>query len=165
MGKKVTVETMVEGGKASAGPPVGPALGPTGVNLMQVVNKINELTKDFVGLKVPVKITVDSETKEFEVEVGIPPTSALLLKELGKEKGSSDARKQKIGDLPLEKVINIAKMKMSKLLALSLKKATKCVLGTCLSAGITVNGEDPRVIQEKIDAGEFDELFKKIEEQ
>jgi len=160
LGKKVTVETMVEGGKASAGPPVGPALGPTGVNLMQVVNKINELTKDFVGLKVPVKIIVDSETKEFEVEVGIPPTSALLLKELGKDKGSGEAGKQKIGDLPLSKIIKIAKMKLSELLAFDLKKATKCILGTCLSAGITVEGQDPRVIQKKIDEGEFDDLFK-----
>ena len=78
-----TIEVLVEGGKASAGPPLGPALGPLGVNVMQVVNAINEKTKHFDGMKVPVKVIVDPKTKGFEIEVGTPPVTALILKELG----------------------------------------------------------------------------------
>ncbi|MEI8003214.1 MAG: 50S ribosomal protein L11, partial [Methanothrix sp.] len=83
------VEALVPGGKASAGPPLGPALGPLGVNVAQVVAKINEQTKDLNGMQVPVKIIVKSRT-EFEVEVGTPPTSALIIKEMGVEKGTGD---------------------------------------------------------------------------
>ena len=67
-----TVELIVAGGQATAGPPLGPALGPLGINIMAVVNKINELTKDYAGMKVPVKISVNTEDKTFEVTVGIP---------------------------------------------------------------------------------------------
>ena len=79
------VEALVPGGKASAGPPLGPALGPLGVNVAQVVAKINEQTKDLNGMQVPVKVIVKSRT-EFEIEVGTPPTSALIIKEMGVEK-------------------------------------------------------------------------------
>ncbi|MHC1590127.1 MAG: 50S ribosomal protein L11, partial [Candidatus Hecatellaceae archaeon] len=70
MGEKKTVEALVSGGQATAGPPLGPALGPLGVNVPAIVSKINELTSDFSGVKVPVKVIVDIDTKEFEVEVG-----------------------------------------------------------------------------------------------
>jgi large subunit ribosomal protein L11 len=65
MSEKKVVETLVSGGKATAGPPLGPALGPLGVNVLAIVNKINELTETYSGMKVPVKIIVDAETKEF----------------------------------------------------------------------------------------------------
>jgi len=159
MGKKVTVDVLVDGGKASAGPPLGPMLGPTGVNLYMIVQKINELTKDFAGLKVPVKVTVDEETKEFWVEVGVPPTSALILKELGKEKGSGDTKSNKIGDLKMEQVIKVAKAKMSDLVVKSLKAAVKTVLGTCVSMGITVEGKDPREVQKEIDEGKWNHIL------
>jgi ribosomal protein L11 len=100
--QKVIVEAMVEGGKASGGPPIGPALGPTGVNIFQVVTKINEVTQPFSGLKVPVKIIVDPETKGFEVEVGTPPTSALILKEIGQDKGSGEPNTATIGNLTVD---------------------------------------------------------------
>jgi len=159
MGKKVTLEVLVDGGKASAGPPIGPALGPTGVNLYMVVQKINELTKDFAGLKVPVKIIVDQETKEFWVEVGTPPTSALILKELGKDKGSGDPKGNKIGNLKMEQVVKIAKAKIGNLIVKGLKSAVKTVLGTCVSMGVTVEGKDPREIQKEIDEGVWDHLL------
>ena len=78
MADKKIVELLVSGGQATAGPPLGPALGPLGVNVMMIVNKINELTKDYAGMKVPVKVAVDPETKEFEVSVGTPTASALI---------------------------------------------------------------------------------------
>lgn len=159
MGKKVTLEVLVDGGKASAGPPIGPALGPTGVNLYMVVQKINELTKDFTGLKVPVKIIVDQETKKFWIEVGTPPTSALILKELNKEKGSNDPKTNKIGDLKMDQIVKVAKAKMGDLVVKSLKSAVKTVLGTCVSMGVTVEGKDPREIQREIDEGSWDHLL------
>ena len=79
---KQTIEALVDGGKVSAGPPLGPALGPIGVNIGEVIAAINEKTRDMAGMKVPVKVIVDTETREFEVEVGTPPTSALIKKEL-----------------------------------------------------------------------------------
>ncbi len=163
MGEKKTIEALVPGGQATAGPPLGPALGPLGVNVMAIVNKINELTKDFGGMKVPVKIIVDIDTKEFEVEVGTPTTSALIVKELGIEKGSGDPSKQKVGNLTIQQIIKIAKMKRSELLARSLKKAAKEILGSCVSMGVTVEGKDPREVQREIDEGKYDELFEKEE--
>ncbi|MHA1783747.1 MAG: 50S ribosomal protein L11 [Candidatus Helarchaeota archaeon] len=160
MGEKVSVEALVEGGKASAGPPIGPALGPTGANLYQVVQKINELTKDFMGLKIPVKITVDKETKEFEVEIGSPPVSALILKELpGVEKGSSEAKKNIVGDLSLDKIIGIARSKMPTLLVKTLKAAVKTVLGTCVSMGVNVEGKHPKELFPEIDNGVYDNII------
>jgi len=163
MGEKKTIEALVPGGQATAGPPLGPALGPLGVNVMAIVNKINELTKDFGGMKVPVKIIVDVDTKEFEVEVGTPTTSALIVKELGIEKGSGDPGKQKVGNLTIQQVIKIAKMKSSELLAKNLKKAAKEILGSCVSMGVTVEGKDPREVQREIDEGKYDEIFEKEE--
>lgn len=163
MTQKKSVRFVIEGGKATAGPPIGPALGPTGLNVMAVVNKINELTKEFAGMRVPVEVFYDLETKEFEVKVGIPTTAALLLRELKAEKGSSSPAKQKIGNLSLEQVIKIALIKKPDLLAKTLKAATKEVLGTCLSLGITVEGKSPKEVQREIDAGVYDHVFAKHE--
>ena len=88
MGDKQTISSLVTGGEASAGPPLGPALGPMGVNIMEVINAINEKTKEFQGMKIPVSVIVDTESKKWEIEVGIPSASALILKEAGIQKGS-----------------------------------------------------------------------------
>ncbi len=161
MGEKKIIEALVAGGQATAGPPLGPALGPLGLNVMAVVNKINELTKDFSGMKVPVKIIVDVETKEFEVEVGTPTASALIIKELKIEKGSGDPGKEKVGNLSFEQVVKIAKMKRPELLAKDLKGAVKEILGSCISMGVTVEGKNPKEVQKEIDEGKYDEVFEK----
>ncbi|MCD6445961.1 50S ribosomal protein L11 [Candidatus Bathyarchaeota archaeon] len=161
MPEKKVVELLVSGGQATAGPPLGPALGPLGVNVLAVVNKINELTKDYGGMKVPVKVTVDPETKEFEVEVGTPTTSALIVSELKIEKGSATPNTQKVGNLTLEQVLKIAKLKRPELLSKTLKAAAKEVLGSCVSMGVTVEGKDPREVQKEIDEGKYDEIFSK----
>ncbi|RLG91845.1 MAG: 50S ribosomal protein L11 [Candidatus Hecatellales archaeon] len=160
MGQKKVVEALVSGGKATAGPPLGPALGPLGVNVVAIVNKINELTKDFSGIKVPVKVIVDVETKEFEVEVGTPPTVALIVKELGIEKGSGKPNVEKVGNLTMEQVKKIAKIRMSKSYAKSLKAAAKEVLGVCVSMGVTVEGKEPKEVQKEIDKGVYDKVFQ-----
>jgi large subunit ribosomal protein L11 len=164
MSEKKVVELLVSGGQATAGPPLGPALGPLGVNVLAIVNKINELTKDYSGMKVPVKVIVDPETKKFEVSVGTPTTSALIVSELKIEKGSGTPSTQKVGNLTMEQVIRIAKIKRPELLAKNLKAATKEVLGSCVSMGVTVEGKDPREVQREIDEGKYDEIFSKSKE-
>lgn len=159
MADKKVVELLVNGGQANAGPPLGPALGPLGLNIMAVVNKINELTKDYAGMKVPVKISVDSEDKTFDVTVGTPTASALIVAELKIEKGSGTPNTVKVGNLSMEQMVRIAKIKRSELLAPTLKKATKEMLGTCVSLGVTVEGKDPREVQKDIDAGTYEQLF------
>jgi large subunit ribosomal protein L11 len=155
-----TIKALVEGGKASAAPPLGPALGPLGVNITQVINKINDKTKQFDGMKVPVKVIVDPKTKNFDIEVGTPPASSLIIRELGAEKGSGSAGTRKIGDLTVDQAIKVAKMKYENLLGKQLKQKTKEVIGTCVSMGVTVEGKKPQQIQKAIDEGKYDSKFQ-----
>jgi large subunit ribosomal protein L11 len=164
MADKKVVELLINGGQANAGPPLGPALGPLGVNTMAVVNRINELTRDYAGMKVPVKVAVDVESKSFEVTVGTPTASALIVSELKIEKGSGTPNTAKVGNLTMEQVVRIAKIKRPELLAPTLKDAAKEMLGTCVSIGVTVEGKDPREVQAEIDEGKYEELFSKGEE-
>jgi len=159
MADKKVVELLVNGGQANAGPPLGPALGPLGINIVAVVTKINELTKDYAGMRVPVTISVDSEDKTFDVTVGTPTASALIVAELKVEKGSGTPNTVKVGELSMEQMVRIAKIKRPELLAPTLKKATKELLGTCVSVGVTVEGKDPREVQKDIDAGTYEQLF------
>jgi len=157
------VELIVAGGQATAGPPLGPALGPLGINIMAVVNKINEVTKDYAGMKVPVKISVNTEDKSFDVTVGTPTASALLVAELKVEKGSGTPNSAKIGDLNVEQIVRIAKIKRPELLARTLKGAAKEIMGTCVSMGVTIEGKDPRETQKEVDDGKYDDIFKNNE--
>jgi len=150
------LKVLVDGGKASAGPPLGPALGPMGVNIMEVINAINEKTKQFEGMKVPVTLTVDASTKDFEVEVGTPPTSALILKELGVEKGSGDPTRTKVGNLTIEQVKKVAEMKKSSMLGKKEKERALEIIGSCVSVGVTVEGKDPKDMQKEIKDGVYD---------
>ena len=150
-----TIDVLVDGGKANAGPPLGPALGPLGVNISDVVKKINEKTADFEGMKVPVKVIVDPATKKFEITVGTPPVSALIKKELGLEKGSQNARTTKVGNLTLDQIRKIARMKADSLLGVDEKARIKEIAGSCVTMGITVEGMDPREFQKKLDAEEI----------
>ncbi|MFQ5837665.1 MAG: 50S ribosomal protein L11 [Thermoplasmata archaeon] len=154
-----TIDVLVEGGKATAGPPVGPALGPLGLNIMQVVEAINERTSSFEGMKVPVRIFVDPTRGTFELEVGTPPTSALILKETGEEKGSGTPGRERIGDLTLKQVVRIARMKAENTLGSGLKEKVLEVLGTCVSLGVAVEGKGPREVQSEVQQGLHDEFL------
>ncbi len=154
--KPIIVEAMVEGGKASGGPPIGPALGPTGVNIFQVVTKINEVTQPFAGLKVPVKVTVNPEDKSFIVDVGTPPTSALILKEIDQAKGSSEPNTNIVGNLTIEQLKTVAKGKAGDLSALDMKGAVLIVSGTCVSMGVTIEGKSAKEFQQEIKSGVWD---------
>jgi large subunit ribosomal protein L11 len=136
----------VEGGKAAAGAALGAALGPLGVNVGQVVTQINEKTKQFAGMKVPVLVKVDAGTRTFSLEVGRPPTAALLLKEAGKEKGSGKSKGEVIGNVSLEAVRQIAEAKGEDLQGRSVEERINQVLGTAVSMGLTVDGTDPRAV-------------------
>ncbi|MBS3815071.1 MAG: 50S ribosomal protein L11 [Hadesarchaea archaeon] len=151
------IDALVEGGKASAGPPIGPALGPLGVNVGEIVSKINEKTESYEGMTVPVKIIVDDETKEFEIEVGSPPTTALIKKELGIEKGAGSTEQGAVADLSVSQLDKLAEQKKGSSLAKDQKARAKEVLGTCVSMGITIEGKDPREFQQEIEEGKYDE--------
>ncbi len=147
------VSVMVEGGKATAGPPLGPALGPLGINLGLVLKEINDKTKAFSGMQVPVKVSVDPETKKFNVTVGMPPVSALLKKELGVETATGAVRTKISGNLELDQIKKIAETKIVNMNAASIQTAVLEVLGTCVSMGVTVNEKDPKEIQKLIKDG------------
>jgi len=142
----IEVSILVEGGKAAAGATLGSALGPLGVNVGQVVAKINEQTKEFAGMRVPVIVRVDPNTREFTLVVGRPPVAALLLKEAKKEKGSGKPKSEVIGDVSMDAVKRIAEAKGDDLHGRSLEEKMNQVIGSCTSLGITVGGEDPRAL-------------------
>jgi len=159
--EKKVIEALVAGGQATGGPPLGPYLGPLGVNVLMVVNKINELTGSYAGMKVPVKITVNTENKEFEVTVGIPTTGALIVKESGIQKGSGTPHATSVGNVSMEQVIQIAQIKQPMLLAASLKTAVKEVVSTCMSMGVTVDQKDAKAVMQEIVDGAYDAVFEK----
>ncbi len=159
MGEKKVINALVTGGEASAGPPLGPALGPLGVNVLGIVNEINSKTNDFKGMRVPVKVEVDQETKAFTITVGTPTTSALIAKESGSAKGSAKPNIDFVGDLSIDKVVTIAKNKMSGSYAKTVRSAVREVVGSCVSMGVKVEGKDAREFMDEIDAGKWDSKF------
>lgn len=154
---KEKIEVMVEGGKASAAPPLGPALGPLGVPIQEVVGEINKKTKDLKGMKVPVTVIVDTVTKDFDIKVGSPPASALIKKELGIEKGSSEAGKVRAGDLSEEQVRRVASAKFGS----TEDRYVNQVKGSARSMGITVG--EGKLSEEEMKAAE--EAHKKAAEE
>ena len=156
MANKQTVSSLVTGGEASAGPPLGPALGPMGVNILQIISAINEQTKEFQGMKIPVTVSVDADTKKWEVEVGIPSASALLLKEAGIQKGSGTSGTEWVGEVSVDMIAKIAKVKLETSYASSLKSVAKQIVGTCVSLGIKVEGKTPKEFTAEINEGKWD---------
>ena len=156
MANKQTISSLVTGGEASAGPPLGPALGPMGVNILQIISAINEQTKEFQGMKIPVTVSVDADTKKWEVEVGIPSASALLLKEAGIQKGSGTSGTEWVGEVSADMIAKIANVKLETSYASSLKSVAKQIVGTCVSLGIKVEGKTPKEFTAEINEGKWD---------
>jgi large subunit ribosomal protein L11 len=154
---KETLDILVQGGKATPAPPLGPSLSQLKMNVGEVVAKINEKTKSFQGMSVPVKVILDTETKDYEITVGTPPVSSMIKKEMGKEKlrHTKDEAEIEGGNIELSKIIEITKAKKDGFLSESLAASVKQVLGTCLSGGVTVDGKDPREIQKGISDGKI----------
>lgn len=139
MAKKVmtTVKLQIEAGKATPAPPVGPALGQHGVNIMGFVKEYNEKTSSQAGNIVPVEITI-YEDRSFSFITKSPPASDLLRKAAGIDKGSGNPRTDKVGKVPRSKVQEIAEMKMADLNAADINGAIKIIEGTARSMGIEV---------------------------
>jgi large subunit ribosomal protein L11 len=156
MANKQTISSLVTGGEASAGPPLGPALGPMGVNILQIISAINEQTKEFQGMKIPVTVSVDADTKKWEIKVGIPSASALLLKDAGIQKGSGTSGTEWVGEVSADMIAKIAKVKLETSYASSLKSVAKQIVGTCVSLGIKVEGKTPKEFTAEIDEGKWD---------
>lgn len=159
MADEQKVSALVTGGKASAGPPLGPAMGPLGVNIMEVINAINEKTSDFAGMKVPVTVTVDTATKKWVVEIGVPSVAALLLKEAGIQKGSGASGTAWAGDVGMDAVVKVAAAKLESSYTGSLKAASKMIVGTCLALGLKIEGKTPKEITAEINEGRWDSKF------
>ncbi len=151
------INALVDAGDVSAGPPLGPQLGPLGVNIGKIVSEINEKTKDFKGMEIPVTIKIDEDTKDFEIEIGTPPTAALIRDEVDLDSLSPHPKKEKVADLFIEQCIKIAKSKLPDLNCSEMKSAVKQVVGTCVSSGIMVEDKDPKEVLKEIDNGKYDE--------
>ena len=151
---------IVEGGKASLTPQLGQKAGPLGINIQQILDDVNKKTEAFKGIKIPVKVHVETSNKSYEIEVGSPPTSELIKKENDLDKGSGAPNTLKAGYLSIEQVIKIAKMKKDSLLVYDLKGAVKNIVGSCVSMGILIEGKEPKEIMKMIDNKEFDDLIK-----
>jgi large subunit ribosomal protein L11 len=154
------ISALVEGGRASGGPPIGPSVGPTGVAIKDVVDAVNEKTKDFKGLKVPVTILVNTDDKTFEIKVSTPMAAALLFKELGIDKGSGKPNEDFVGNVSFDTVLKIARMKRDSLNALSMKTAAKTIIGTAQSCGITIDSKKAPQVLKEIDNGDYDNQLK-----
>ena len=154
-----SVDALIMGGKASAAPPLGPALGPKGVNIGQVVAEINKKTADFAGMQVPVKVIIDTETKAFEIEIGTPPASALIKQEAGLKKASGNPKEELVGNIAFEQVLKIARMKADALTGKNMKLQAKEIVGTCRSMGITVDNKRSEEIIVAINNGDYDSVL------
>lgn len=156
------VNLLVDGGDMKPGPSIGQQLGPLGINIGKVMSDVNGATSDFKGMKVPVELDIDSKTKKFTVKVFSPPTSELLKKELGAEKASGTPNKMRVGNLAIEQIIKIAKIKYPNMIVSSFKSSVRSVIGSCVSLGIFIENKDPKEVGQEIDRGKYK---KEIESQ
>jgi len=154
------VKLIVDGGDMKPGPAVAQQIGPLGINLGKVIADVNAATLGFKGTKVPVEIDVDTKTKNYRIKVFSPPVAELIKKELGLEKGSGSAGNYKVGNIALERIIDIAKTKHSNLLAKDLKSAVKLIVGTCVSLGILIDNKLAKDIEKDVDSGVYDKEIK-----
>lgn len=153
-----TIEVLVPGGQADPGPPLGPELGPTPVEVQAVVDEINDRTAAFDGTEVPVTVEYEDDGS-FAIDVGVPPTASLIKDELDFETGSGDPDEEFVADMSVEQLEQIAEQKLPDLLAYDVRGAAKEVAGTCVSLGVTIEGEDPRTFKRRLENGEYDDVF------
>ena len=154
------IKLLVEGGSMKPGPALSQKLGPLGINISQVIQQVNDSTKSFEGMKVPVELDINSSTKKVNVLVSSPPVSELLKRELKIEKGSGVHKKMQVANASIEQIITIAKMKSQNLLAKDLKAAVKTIIGTCASLGVLVENKSPKEVEIEVNEGLYDKEIK-----
>ena len=144
MAKEISgyLKLQVRGGQANPSPPIGPALGSKGLNIMEFCKQFNARTQDKNGQLLPVLITIYTD-KSFEFVIKTPPAAVLLMEAAKIKKGSSEPNRNKVGNVTWDQVKSIAQTKMPDLNAFKLESAMKMVAGTARSMGITVSGQAP----------------------
>ncbi len=147
---------MVEGGKASTTPAMAQTLGPLKMDMSKILSDINEKTVSFKGLKVPVELDVNEKDKTYDIVVKSPPTSELIKKELGIKLGSGTPDKKKAGNIAVEQLIKIAKIKSDGMFVNDLRAAIKTVAGSCNSLGVLIEGVESADFNKLLDEGKFD---------
>jgi len=148
------INVLIDGGAATPGQPLGPALGPLGVNIILIAKDINAKTEAFKGMKVPVKITIKDD-KSYTIEVGTPPVSGLIKDELKIQTGAHKAKHEVVGDLTIEQLIRVAKMKSDNLLGATLKAKAMEVAGACVSMGVNIDGKPAKEVIKLIKEGAY----------
>jgi large subunit ribosomal protein L11 len=145
MARKVTgfVKLHVPGGQANPAPPVGPALGQHGVNIMEFCKQFNAKTQDKIGLTIPVEITIYAD-RSFTFITKTPPASVLIQKALGIPKGSGTPNRDKVGQITRKQLEEIAKTKMPDLNTTDLESAIRMIAGTARSMGVVVQGAEAK---------------------
>ncbi len=151
------VKLLIEGGNMTPGPAIAQQLGPMGINMGKVISDVNAATQEFKGMTVPVHLDVDTKTKKFKIKVMSPPTSGLIKKELKIETASGERLKVVVGNLAIEQIISVTKIKQQYMLAKEFISALKSVIGTCLAMGVLIESKDPKEILELIEQGEYKE--------
>lgn len=164
MARIKVVKVQVEGGKASSAPPLGPALSDAGLNVNEVIDRINKMTEEYKGHTLTVKIVVDLDTKDYNIELELPTVTSLLLSAAKASEPSGDPMHKKIGNIGIEDVARIAILKKPELNTKSLKAAIKMILSSARTIGLTVEGRDPKDVIKDVDRGTYDEVIKKYEE-
>lgn len=165
MAKKITalIKLQVPGGKATPSPPIGPALGQHGVNIMEFCKSFNAQTQDKDGLIIPVVITVYAD-RSFTYITKTPPAAVLIKKELGLEKGSGEPNKEVVGEITRAQLETIAKIKMPDMNCYDIDAAVRIISGTARSMGVRVEGSDhpsdhmPAALQEESPAQDGEEV-------
>jgi len=165
MAKTETLDLLIEGGKAAPGANSAPKLSALKMNVGEIFKQINDKTKAYAGMQVPVKVIMIPADKTFEVIVGTPPVSSLVKKELKIDlakitEEEKTAGKTSVGDIKMDQIVNVAKMKQDALFCKSLKACVKQVVGTCASMPITVEGKKPIEVIKEIDAGTYDSVIQ-----
>lgn len=166
MSGKDTLDLLVEGGKAGPDPSSAQKLGAYKLNIGDVFKQVNEKTANYKGMQVPVKIIIDKDTKEIEIQVGMPPVTSMIKKEMGIDKAKiseedKTAGKTVLGSITMEQVVKIAKLKMEGMLVKDLKAAAKQVVGTAVSMkGVQIESKAPKDVLTEIEEGKYDNLLK-----
>jgi len=155
----VKIKLMVEGGKASTTPAMAQTLGPLKMDMQGILKDVNEKTMTYKGLKVPVELDVDEKEKTYTITVKSPPAAELIKNEIGVKVGSGEPEKKKVGNISVEQLIKVAKMKMESLFSEDLRASMRAVAGTCNSVGVLIEGNVSSKFNELLEEGKYDSII------